>query len=43
MDTYIKSVTNNSVSNTLIIEFPKCNESYRNWLDLPLLLSVKGC
>ena len=37
MAAYIRSVMNNSVSNTVIIEFSKRNESYRNWLDLPLL------
>jgi len=37
---YIRSVMNNIVSNTVIIEFSKCNESYRNWLDLLLLVSV---
>ena len=40
MAAYIGSVMDNSVSNTVIIEFSKCNELYRNWLDLPLLLYV---
>jgi len=31
---------NNSVSNTVITEFSKRNESYRSWMDLPLLVSV---
>jgi len=34
---YIRSVMNNGVSNTVIIEVSKRNESYRNWLDLALL------
>ena len=38
MVAYIRSVMNNSVLNTVIIEFSKPNESYRNWLDLPLLV-----
>ena len=29
---YIRSVMDNSVSNTVIIEFSKRNEPYRNWL-----------
>jgi hypothetical protein len=33
----VRSVTNNSVSNTVVTEFSKRNESYRNRLDLPLL------
>jgi len=37
---YIRYVMNNSVSNTVITEFSKYNESYQNWLDLPLLVSV---
>jgi len=37
---YISSVMNNSVLYTVIIEFSKPNKSYRNWLDLPLLVSV---
>ena len=40
MAAYIRSVMNNSVSITTIIEFSKCNDSYRNWLDLALLVSV---
>ena len=40
MAAYIRSVVNNSVSNTMITEFSKRNESYRNWLDLALLVSV---
>ena len=39
MAAYIRSVMNNSVPNT-VIEFPKHNKSYRNWLDLPSLVSV---
>ena len=35
-DCIFRSVMNNSVSNTVMIEFSECNESYRNWLDLPL-------
>jgi len=35
---YIRSVMNNSVSNTVRIEFSKRNESYRNWLDVALLV-----
>jgi hypothetical protein len=35
---YTRSVMNNSVSDTVIIKFSKRNESYRNWLDLPLLV-----
>ena len=38
MAAYIRSVMNNSVSDTMIMEFSKRNESYRNWLDLPLPL-----
>jgi len=34
---YITSVMNNSVSNTVIIEFSKRNVSYRNWLELRLM------
>jgi len=34
---YIRSVMNNSVSDAVIIEFSRRNESYRNWLDLALL------
>ena len=37
MAAYIRSVMNNSVSNTVIIEFSKHNESYRNWLDLTFI------
>jgi len=37
---YSRSVMNNNVSNTVIIELSKRNESSRNWLDLPLLVSV---
>jgi len=37
---YIRSVMKNSMSNTVKIEFSKHNELYRNWLDLPLLVSV---
>ena len=33
MAAYIRSIMNNSVSNTVIIEFSKRNGSYRNWLD----------
>ena len=40
MAAYIRPVMNNNVSNTVKIEFSKRNESYRNWLDLPLLVSV---
>ena len=40
MAAYFRSVMNNSVSNTVIIEFSKRNESYRNWLDLLLLVTV---
>ena len=40
MAAYIRSIMNNSVSYTLIIEFSKHNELYRNWLDLPSLVSV---
>ena len=40
MAAFIRSVMNNSVSNTVIIEFSKPNESYRNWLELPLLVSI---
>ena len=40
MAAYIRSVMNNSVSDTMIMEFSKRDESYRNWLDLPLLVSV---
>jgi len=36
----IGSVMNNGVSNTVIIEFAKRNKSYRNWLDLIILVSV---
>jgi len=38
----IRYVMSNSVSNTVVIEFSKHNESYRNWLDLSLLVSVYG-
>jgi len=31
MAAYIRSVMNNCVSNTVIIEFSKCNESYPPW------------
>jgi hypothetical protein len=34
---YIRSVMNKIVSNTVIIEFSKRNESYRKWLDLTLI------
>ena len=37
MAAYIRSVMNNSVSDAVIIEFSRRNESYRNWLDLALL------
>jgi len=37
---YIRSVMNNSVSDIVIIEFSKLNESYRNWLDSPVLVYV---
>lgn len=37
---YIGSVMNNSMSNTVKIDFSKHNESYQNWLDLHLLVSV---
>ena len=40
MAVYIRSVMNNSVLYTVIIEFSKRNESRRNWLDLPLLVYV---
>ena len=40
MAAYIQSVMNNSVSNTVIIEFSKCNESYCTWLDLPILVCM---
>ena len=40
MAAYIRSAINNSVLNTVIIEFSKRNESHRNCLDLPLLVSV---
>ena len=36
----IRSVINNSVSNAVVKEFSERNESYRNWLDLPLLVYV---
>jgi hypothetical protein len=41
MATYIsRSVMNNIMSSTVIIEYSKQNESYRYWLDLPLLVCV---
>ena len=40
MATYIRSVMNSSLSNSVIIEFSKRNEWYRNWLDLLLLVYV---
>jgi len=38
---YIRSVMNNSMSNTVIIEFSKHNKSYRNCLDLHLFVRIK--
>jgi hypothetical protein len=37
-----RSVMNNSVSSTVIMEYSKQNESYRYWLDLPLLVCVRS-
>ena len=37
-----RSVMNNSVSSTVIMEYLKQNESYRYWLDLPFLVCVRS-
>ena len=34
------SVITNGVSSTVLIGLSKTNKSYRNWLDLPLLIRV---
>jgi len=40
MATYIRSVMNNSALNTVLTEFSKYNESFRNWLNSPLSVSL---